>query len=240
MAGSIRWIRLIGEGAVIVGSILLAFFLDAWWDDISRERDLRDQLEVVTDEMRTTRTRLESVLRAHAWNVQLSQQLRLKLGEVEAGSTVLVPDEEIGPLLPQVTADVTTRALQAFIAAGGLKLIDDLDARAELLAWAARMEDLLDDEIYLRNFAAAELVSWLRNNADIANAELLSTPILLGHFGVGPPPDPSLLDTSTLTRDTVLINLLAARESGERAIQSNLEQLLALADRHIATLDASN
>ncbi len=240
MANRIRWLRLFGEGAVIVGSILLAFFLDAWWDDNSRERDLRAQLEVVADEMRTTRASLESVLRAHAWNVQLSQKLRLKLAEVEAGSTILVPDEEIGPLLPQVTADVTTSALDAFVAEGGLKLIDDLDARAALLAWPARMEDLLDDEIYLRNFAAAALVSWLRNNADIANAELLSTSILLGHFGVGPPPDPSLLGTSTLPRDTVLLNLLAARESGEQAIQSNLEQLLKLADQHIAALDASN
>jgi hypothetical protein len=35
----IPWVRLLVEGAVIVGSILLAFGIDAWWDGVQESRD---------------------------------------------------------------------------------------------------------------------------------------------------------------------------------------------------------
>jgi hypothetical protein len=39
-APEIPWMRIFVEGAVIVGSILLAFGIDAWWEDVgARERD---------------------------------------------------------------------------------------------------------------------------------------------------------------------------------------------------------
>ena len=194
-AKDIPWLRIFAEGGVIVGSILLAFALDAWWDNRNREEELRDQLELVAREMQSAREALQRALDAHDMNAHLAEHLTSALGRVAEGSEVVLSDTLVGPLLPQVTADVTTGSLDAFIAAGGLELIDDMDIRRHLLDWPTQLQDLLDDEIYLRTFVAADLASYLRANSAIANAELQSVPWLMGRFGVGPRVDPALLGT---------------------------------------------
>lgn len=233
----IPWVRVFVEGVVIVGSILLAFSLDAWWDNQNREDELREQLEVVTREMQSAREALQRALDAHDMNAHLAAHLTSALGRVPEGSEVVVSDTLVGPLLPQVTADVTTGSLDAFIAAGGLELIEDVDIRRHLLDWPTRIQDLLDDETYLRNFAAAELASFLRANSAVANAELQSIPWLMGRFGKGPQLAPDLIGTVTLRREQQLMNLLAARESGERGIRYGLVEMLDQAALIVAALE---
>lgn len=235
----IPWARVFVEAVVIVGSILLAFALDAWWDDRNREAELRDQLSAVAGEMQSSSEALQRALNSHDRNADLAEHLTSALGQVADGSEVVGSDTLIGPLLPQVTADVTTGSLDAFIAAGGLQLIEDRDIRRHLLGWPTRIQDLLDDEIYLRNFAAADLASYLRANAAVANAELRSIPYLMSRFAGGPRVDPDLLGTVTLRRDQQLINLLAARESGGRGMRYGLVEMLDQAARIIAALEAS-
>ena len=234
----IPWLRVFAEGAVIVGSILLAFSLDAWWDGRNRQEDLRAQLAVIAREMESAGEALERAHRAHELNANLAAHLATVLGQVPEGAETVVSDTTIGPLLPQVTADVTTGSLDAFIAAGGLELIEDAGLRRRLLDWPARIQDLLDDEIYLRNFAAADLASYLRSRADVANAERLSVPWLISRIGAGPRVDPALLGTVTLRRERQLMNLLAARESAERAIESSLLQMRDEAGRLVAAFDS--
>lgn len=233
----IPWPRVLAEGAVIVGSILLAFSLDAWWDNSNREDELRAQLEVVAREMGSTREALGRALSAHELNAHLAAHLTSVLETVEEGEAVAVSDTLVGPLLPQVTADVTTGSLEAFITAGGLETMSDMEVRRELLDWPTLIQDALDDEIYLRNFAAADLASHLRAHADIASAERNSVPWLRSRLGPGPELDPGLLGMVTLRRDRQLRNLLAARESGERAMQSSLERMRDQADRIITALE---
>jgi hypothetical protein len=235
----IPWLRIFVEGGVIVGSILLAFALDAWWDNRNREDELRGQLEVVAREMQSAGEALQRALGAHDLNAHLAEHLTSAVGGVAEGSEVVVSDTLVGPLLPQVTADVTTGSLDAFVAAGGLELIEDVDIRRHLLEWPTQIQDLLDDETYLRNFIAADLASYLRANSTVANAELQSIPWLMGRFGAGPQVDPDLLGTVTLRREQQLMNLLAARESGERGIRYGLVAMLDQTALIVAALEDS-
>lgn len=238
-AKDIPWLRVFVEGGVIVGSILLAFALDAWWDRQNRDDELREQSAVVAREMQSARLALQQALDAHDLNAHLAEYLASTLQQVAEGSNVLVSDTLVGPLLPQVTADVTTGSLNAFIAAGGLELIEDPDIRLDLLGWPTRIEDLKDDEIYLRNFAAADLISHFRTNYAVANAELLSIPLLASRFGGEPQVPTSRLGTVALRNEQQLLNLLAARESGERAIRTGLVEMLDQAARITAALEGS-
>lgn len=233
----IPWLRVFVEGGVIVGSILLAFSLDAWWDNRQRENELRDQLDVVARELESAREALQRALAVHDMNAHLAAHLSSALGGVPEGSEVVVSDTLVGPLLPQVTADVTTGSLEAFIAAGGLELLEDVEVRRALLDWPTWIQDLLDDETYLRDFAAADLASYLRAYAAVANAELQSIPWLWGRFGKGPQVDPDLLGTVALRHEQQLMNLLAARESGERGMRYGLVELLDQADRIVTALE---
>lgn len=236
---SIPWPRVFLEAAVIVGSILLAFALDAWWDDRNRRDELRNQLGVVAGEIQSAYQALEVGLEVHEWNAHLADRLAAALDRVDEGSVVVVSDSLIGPLLPQATTDVTTGSLEAFIAAGGLELIENPEVRGHLLAWPTRVLDLQDDEIYLRNFAAADLSAYLRANAAIANAERQAAPLLLSRFGVGPEVDPDLLGTVVLRREQHLMNLLAAREAGERGMRRGLVEMLEQATSIVSALETS-
>ena len=235
---NLSWTRLLIEGAVIVGSILLAFSLDAWWDGRNRDEELLGQLEVVSAEMQSTREALELAVDSHERSASHAARLSEILQRVVDGTEVTIPDTLVGPLLPQFTADVGTGSLDAFVTAGGLELIDDAEVRGQLREWPTRIEDLRDDETYLRNFPAAELAAYLRANADIANAELYSIPWLMEKNGLGPPVDPGLLGTSRLRRDRRLLNLLAARESHERGMRFALVVILEQAVRLAAALEA--
>ena len=56
---SIEWKRLITEGFVIVASILLAFAIDAWWDERQQTRDAEGQVARVVAELRANVAVLE-------------------------------------------------------------------------------------------------------------------------------------------------------------------------------------
>ena len=55
----IEWRRLITEGVVIVASILLAFAIDAWWDERQQADNARDQVARVLAELRANVVVLE-------------------------------------------------------------------------------------------------------------------------------------------------------------------------------------
>jgi hypothetical protein len=53
----------------------------------------------------------------------------------------------------------------------------------------------------------------------------------------GPPLDPELLGMVTLRREQQLVNLLAARESGERGMRYGLAEMLDQAARTLSALE---
>lgn len=57
----IRWKRLAAEGAAIVLSILLAFWIDAWWDARQRQADERVALNALLSDLREYRDGLNSL-----------------------------------------------------------------------------------------------------------------------------------------------------------------------------------
>ena len=63
--GKVSWLRISGEGAVIVGSILLAFAIDAAWER-SQERGQEIRvLEALLTEFETNRTNQPSYMGRH-------------------------------------------------------------------------------------------------------------------------------------------------------------------------------
>ena len=49
----LEWKRLFTEGAVILISILLAFSIDAWWDEQQESEDAMHQIDRVLTELET-------------------------------------------------------------------------------------------------------------------------------------------------------------------------------------------
>lgn len=58
MRRDISWLRVLAEVVVIVGSILLAFAIDAWWDGRQEDQRRRELIEALDLDFELTRTRL--------------------------------------------------------------------------------------------------------------------------------------------------------------------------------------
>ena len=63
----IPWKRLLVEGAAIVASILLAFAIDAWWQDHSDQIRLKEYLSQVRADTLDNQHRLTEALQLDNW-----------------------------------------------------------------------------------------------------------------------------------------------------------------------------
>jgi hypothetical protein len=52
MSVDARWRRKLGEATMIVASILLAFWIDAWWVGLEEAEDERESLELVSRDLK--------------------------------------------------------------------------------------------------------------------------------------------------------------------------------------------
>ena len=132
MKTSIPWLRVFAEGAVIVVSILLAFGIDAAWDERQERADERALLE---DVRATLGEDLEGVRQELGAIESVADRLRTLIGQLEDG----VP---IGADLPEHQAVIS--GLDRFVVvkvrygpfetlkARGLDLISDQELRVRL------------------------------------------------------------------------------------------------------------
>ena len=58
----IAWKRISVEALAIVASILLAFAIDAWWDNLQSAEDERESLELIQRDLRQSQTQLDVYL----------------------------------------------------------------------------------------------------------------------------------------------------------------------------------
>jgi hypothetical protein len=155
------------EGIVIVTSILLAFALDALWQqrtEASQERVLREAL--VADFQRVRELILphrEEHVRTQA---AVGHFIDL-VSDVEPGTSVFIPDTAIvfGILNPSL--DVPTGALESALFSGGLQLISDPELRRMLALWPAGLLDATEDDRMLREFHGIALRDELSSGTNL-------------------------------------------------------------------------
>ncbi|MEM7430504.1 MAG: hypothetical protein AAF351_01065 [Pseudomonadota bacterium] len=121
----IPWKRLTAEGAAIVVSILLAFAIDAWWDDRIERNTAREYADNLLVEVRANINDLEEHVKRHN-------------DKVVAGAELLrlMKNDDLGPSDERTRALVTsmvfiddfrpaTSALDNLLGAGGLGLLEN-------------------------------------------------------------------------------------------------------------------
>jgi hypothetical protein len=145
-ANSIQWKRLSVEATAIVASILLAFAIDAWWD----ERELREQeiaqLYALHADFTENVKRLQGVIDQQ--EVVVASQTRL-LGIIHGHQDM--PNEEA---LKKLVTDSfmffrleeVLGAYQALVSSGDLRLIRDRKLRAAIAEFAGTLGDGFEDE----------------------------------------------------------------------------------------------
>ncbi len=143
---TIPWKRLIAEGGAIVVSILLAFAIDAWWDDRQERVEERQILQDLEEEFSLIRDTLTRDSNVHLWQLQNLEEF---LRKIDAGPLEVTPDQVSGvveDLLSPRTSDISNGTLHALLGSGRLEIISRRTLREKLVGWESAIEEVWDDQ----------------------------------------------------------------------------------------------
>ena len=133
----IPWKRLSVEAAAIVASILLAFAIDAWWNELQSDRAVGEVLKAVRSEMQFN-------VEALGISIVHHEEIVAAIGTAQNNGTA-----DGLPRKAVINVEVfepSTGALDTLVATGLISDIDNTDLRISLGAFARLAQDLNERE----------------------------------------------------------------------------------------------
>ncbi len=163
----IRIRRLLAEGVMVVASILVAFALDAWWEERQLEQEILEDLAIVEAELaenirltRVTMGMMEKVVdNANAIVEQMFEEKGVDRIEV-TGNQVL------WGMLFNPTLDLSLGAIDAWIAAGRLAGISNPELRKRLASVRGKVADVTEEQQIARQIGTRDLTPQLAETTD--------------------------------------------------------------------------
>jgi len=229
-ASEVPWKRISAEAAAIVGSILLAFAIDAWWEgrgELELEQRLLAALLVEFEKngelLRQARTHYEQ-----QYNKSLEILEYLQEGQSSFG------DEELNELFRGLfiarTFHLESGAHDGLLGSGELSLIRDEELRNRLAAWPSLVREWSEEQDADFSYVHTEVRPFLSDSVRIRN--------IVGSFapfpdGESPPPVPtSETDAASIINISTSVefdNLVYQRAQGLWYAMRDGETLLAQA-----------
>lgn len=137
------------EAVVIIASILLAFAIDAGWDEWIDRRDERAMLEALVPEFEANLAEAAGVIAVHERNGRL---IGLAHARTPRRTSELPPDSvsaTLHALASPRTFDAIRGTLDALIGSGQLELIRDPELVRALTVYLNLVEDSFEDAAYM-------------------------------------------------------------------------------------------
>lgn len=144
-----NWMRLGIEGVVIVASILLAFGLQAWWDDRKDAETERQMLIALESELQGALFMLNGQLALHDLQADSSQSIADNMAAAGEGAIILVNNHDIATLFNHATYDPPFGITSALLSSGQTSILRNSELRAALGRWPAAIADGKEDPMML-------------------------------------------------------------------------------------------
>ena len=158
--------RLLVEVVVIVGSILLAFAIDAWWEGKQRAAEAEGVIAALQAEFSSARSHLDDFERYNRDILARTDSIT-ELLESSSGPTD-VPLRFLITLTNTPTFDPPMAELQSLVQSGKLDLIDDPSLRRALAAWPSAVADLDEKSQIHLTFVYEDFLPTLRGMVHLA------------------------------------------------------------------------
>ncbi len=143
---NIPWKRLVIEGAAVVVSILLAFAIDAWWDNRQERVGEQDALLGLRAEYQNHLDEISRAKARHLAYLRAIDELVRACGKRSWQSDEFSIDDAIFALLIPETNDLGTGVRDTLISSGKIEILSDRQLRYELSEWDSVVDELLDDQ----------------------------------------------------------------------------------------------
>ncbi|HKJ16208.1 MAG TPA: hypothetical protein VJ984_02515 [Xanthomonadales bacterium] len=147
----IPWVRMGAEGVAIIVSILIAFAIDAWWENRKERQEEFEILNGLQNEYAQHRALLES--RVTSQTTALKQaglfMQAYQSGQWAGDSESL--DIALFWMAAAPTTDLGSGVRDALISGGRLSLLSNRTLRYQLATWDVVIEEVRDDEVMARD-----------------------------------------------------------------------------------------
>ena len=220
----VPWLRLSAESVAIVASILLAFTLDAWWEQQQESGFERVLLESLQLEFSQNISEIDVISTRHGMFGEDLESIRLVIRE-NLGNTIDLDVWELSALVYWTTSDMATGTVDGLLASGELRLLSSSELRNLLAAWPAEIADAQEDEILAREFIEFELTP------SLLGQNVLSSTYLVRQELIDTGEIESQLPSVQVTVTNELVDLTTVRIRHERYAAGSLRRLRASARR---------
>jgi hypothetical protein len=164
-----RWFRIVGEGAVILVSILLAFGIDAWWDAAQDREDERQALDALAEDFESA--------------AQALDEYGLVMDSIAEAANIILewtgPDadprhpDSLALLTPSIARVPDLQppmgTLQALLGSGDLRLIRNDSLRAALASFPSQVARIKTTESYGADLLFGEIYPYLNRSIPLRN-----------------------------------------------------------------------
>ncbi len=182
MTRPIPWLRVFVEGVVIVGSILLAFGIEAGWEVRQERADERQALERLVAEFSVVDSVLGEWQANHKGVAEASEVLLQHTGP--PGSASLSADS-IGALMWTLrwlwTVDPPTATLSSLESSGRLGVIQNQEILTQLASWQALLSDLQSDEELVARWGSETALPYVMSHTAWRNISYTSDDVHAGN-----------------------------------------------------------
>jgi len=138
-------VKRLGQGAVVVASILIAFGVDALWEESKERRDLNEDLANITSELVENRSRV-------VYHLDMAQRVAdandaLFVAIETGGSSPVVADTTVWLAHINPTLDASLGAIDALIASGRMAVVRNPELSRRLAGLRDRVEDAVEEQV---------------------------------------------------------------------------------------------
>lgn len=142
----LSWTRLLLEGSAVVVSILLAFAIDAAWDDRQQKQMDLAQFESLYGELQSHRQLLAEAVTAHRKTVEVGLELLGLLAEEPNSGDAARITELLDALTDSYRINVPFGSLETAISSGAIARMKDVELATRLANWPTAIEDLKEEQ----------------------------------------------------------------------------------------------
>ena len=163
---NIQWKRPSAEGAAIVVSILLAFSIEAWWDDYQDRSEEQGILLSLKSEFEQN---LAFIEREISYRNAVIQSI-LKIFDASVGQSSIqseVLDELIGDVTWWQNIPYSRGAIDGLLQSGSLSLIENEELRGILASMPSRYDATTRSELDDRDFTVNAVIPFLNTHASL-------------------------------------------------------------------------
>lgn len=233
----IHWPQIAVEGVAIIASILLAFWIDAWWDDRQNRNEEQQVLHGLQEEFTSIRGVLKRDLTDHLQNLQSLERFLIAIGNSPLDVPGTAVDAVLMEMLNPGTTDLGNGALNALLSSGRVEMLTNRNLRASLAAWEGVMDEVRDDQSNNSRMVYEQFIPYIVRNGISVNAAMSNW------YEAWPIPSSALSDDSEaiaeLLEDPGFRVLVELRHGYKRHLTGEFEAAIAAAEEILSEIEIS-